>query len=46
MTKVEMYVKRLETIQNMTDIPGVKELCELIMEILEDQDIKELGFKK
>lgn len=45
MTKVEMYIKRLETVQNMSEEHGVKELCELLMEILEDIDKKEIGFK-
>lgn len=42
---VEAFVKRLETIQNMTDTVGVKEVCEVLMEILEKQVQGELGFK-
>lgn len=38
------YIKRLQTIQNMTDTTGVKELCELIMDYLEDTNATPVGF--
>lgn len=40
---VQTYIKRLTTIQNMTDTSGVKELCELIMDLLEDTKKNETG---
>lgn len=41
---VTTYIKRLQTIQNMTDTSGVKELCEVIMDLLEDTKKGEIGF--
>jgi hypothetical protein len=43
---IKGYIKRLETIQNMTDTSGVKELCEVIMDLLEEQETngKTFGF--
>lgn len=38
------YIKRLQTIQNMTDTTGVKELCELMMDYLEDTTTTPVGF--
>lgn len=34
--QLKSYIKRLETVQNMTDVSGVKELCEILMDLLED----------
>lgn len=34
--ELKAYTKRLETVQNMTDVSGVKELCEILMDLLED----------
>jgi len=42
---VVTYIKRLQTIQNMTDTTGVKELCELLMDLLEDTKKGEFGFQ-
>ena len=39
------YIKRLTTIQNMTDKTDVKEVCELLMELLEELTKQEIGFK-
>lgn len=41
------YIKRLETVQNMTDVAGVKELCEILMDFLEDTKNSgaQLGFR-
>lgn len=41
---VVTYIKRLQTIQNMTDTTGVKELCEVLMDLLEDTKKGNLGF--
>lgn len=43
---IKGYIKRLETIQNMTDTPGVKELCEVLMDLLEEKQTngKPFGF--
>jgi DNA-binding TFAR19-related protein (PDSD5 family) len=45
MTKLEMYVKRLQTVQNMTEDLAAKELAEILMDILEDMNKNEMGFK-
>lgn len=42
---VKPYVKRLETVQNMTETAGVKELCEILMELLEEMKKENIGFK-
>jgi len=39
------YVKRLQTVQNMTETAGVKEVCEILMDYFEAKEKKELGFK-
>lgn len=46
MTEAELkpYVKRLETVQNMTDVSGVKELCEILMDLLEEMKSKSKKF--
>jgi len=46
MTDIDTYIKRLQTVQNMTDTTGVKELCEIIMEYLESLNKSDMGFKK
>lgn len=43
--EIRAFVKRLETVQNMTDVSGVKEVCEILMEILEQNEKDPLGFK-
>ena len=40
-----MYVKRLQTVQNMTEDLAAKELAEILMDILEDMNKNEMGFK-
>jgi len=47
MIDAKTYIKQLQIIQNMTDTQGVKELCELIMELLADleKNEKPLGFQ-
>lgn len=48
MIEIKPYVKRLTTVQNMTDVLGVKELCEIVMELLEELEKEDstIGFKK
>jgi hypothetical protein len=41
---VKGYIKRLETIQNMTDVSGVRELCEVLMDLLEEKENKAKPF--
>lgn len=41
---VKTYTKRLQTIQNMTDTTGVKELCEILMDLLDDIKKDDIGF--
>jgi hypothetical protein len=42
--EIRAFTKRLETVQNMTDTSGVKELCEILMELLELKEKTPLGF--
>lgn len=45
MTDMDPYVKRLETIQGMSEDAGVKQLCEVLMDYLENASKdKNLGF--
>lgn len=43
--KTETYIKRLQTVQNMSEEHGVKELAEILMDLLEEMNKKEMGFK-
>lgn len=44
--KIDPYVKRLETVQNMADEKGVKELAEILMDLLEELTKGKIGFTK
>jgi hypothetical protein len=42
--EIKSYIKRLETVQNMTDVTGVKEVCEILMDLLEEMKTKSKTF--
>jgi hypothetical protein len=41
---IKPYIKRLETVQNMTDVTGVKEVCEILMDLIEEMKTKSKTF--